>query len=156
MSDETVNVRYMVDDVASAVDFYAKHLGFTEQVDSPAFDVRCGHLRLRLSGQLRRPTDARRSPTGPRWVEKDPSHHMRPRERDRSAARRRCPLRNDVVTGTGGSQVLIEDPSGNLIELFQPAGVTAINSLTMTTEERYPTNSGRSVRWPRCCPASRT
>ncbi|MCU1352717.1 MAG: glyoxalase, partial [Acidimicrobiales bacterium] len=51
MSDETVNVRYMVDDVAAAVAFYTTHLGFTEQMSSPAFaDVRRGQLRLLISG----------------------------------------------------------------------------------------------------------
>ncbi len=90
MSDETVNVRYMVDDVASAVDFYTTHLGFTEQLNTPAFaDVRRGQLRLLLSGpaELRRPADARRCPTSARRVEPDPPHLLRPRDRDRSAAR---------------------------------------------------------------------
>jgi catechol 2,3-dioxygenase-like lactoylglutathione lyase family enzyme len=66
MSDETVNVRYMVDDVASAIDFYTTYLGFTVQTDTPAFaDVRRGHLRLLLSGpesSAGRPMPTGRSP----------------------------------------------------------------------------------------------
>jgi catechol 2,3-dioxygenase-like lactoylglutathione lyase family enzyme len=124
MSDETVNVRYMVDDVAAAVDFYTTHLGFTVQLSSPAFaDVRRGQLRLLLSGPQSSagrpmPDGAQPSPGGWNRI------HLIFADLDAEVARLRgegVPFRNDVVTGPGGSQILIEDPSGNLIELFQPA-----------------------------------
>ena len=125
MPDETVNVRYMVDDVASAVDFYTKHLGFTEQLNSPAFaDVRRGQLRLLISGpqsSAGRPMPDGEQPAPGGWnrihlIFDDLEAEI---ERLRSEG---VPFRNDVVTGPGGSQILIQDPSGNLIELFQPAG----------------------------------
>jgi catechol 2,3-dioxygenase-like lactoylglutathione lyase family enzyme len=125
MSDETVNVRYMVDDVAAAVAFYTTHLGFTEQMSSPAFaDVRRGSLRLLLSGPLSSagrpmPDGARPGPGG--WnrihlIFDDLSSEI---DRLRNEG---VPFRNDVVIGPGGSQILIEDPSGNLVELFERAG----------------------------------
>jgi catechol 2,3-dioxygenase-like lactoylglutathione lyase family enzyme len=125
MPDETVNVRYMVDDVASAVDFYTKHLGFTEQLSSPAFaDVRRGQLRLLLSGPQSSagramPDGAVPGPGGWNRI------HLIFSDLDAEVDRLRregVPFRNDVVTGPGGSQILIEDPSGNVVELFQPAG----------------------------------
>jgi catechol 2,3-dioxygenase-like lactoylglutathione lyase family enzyme len=124
MTDETVNVRYMVDDVDAAVAFYTTHLGFTLMSNSaPAFaDVIRGRLRLLLSG----PTSSagRAMPDGrePRpggWNR----IHLIVDDIDAETARLRAaglPFRNDVVTGPGGSQVLFDDPSGNPIELFQP------------------------------------
>jgi catechol 2,3-dioxygenase-like lactoylglutathione lyase family enzyme len=126
MSDETVNVRYMVDDVEAAVTFYTTHLGFAVRSTTlPAFaDVTRGHLRLLLSGPAssagRAMTDdTRPGPGGWNRI------HLVTDRLDGEIARLRdegVRFRNDVVTGPGGSQVLIEDPSGNLIELFQPAG----------------------------------
>jgi catechol 2,3-dioxygenase-like lactoylglutathione lyase family enzyme len=126
MSDDTVNVRYMVDDVASALDFYTKHLGFTETMQAlPAFaDVRRGQLRLLLSGpksSAGRPMADGATPAPGGW---NRIHLITP---DLAAEVERLrgegvTFRNDVVTGPGGSQILIEDPAGNLIELFQPAG----------------------------------
>jgi catechol 2,3-dioxygenase-like lactoylglutathione lyase family enzyme len=123
--DETVNVRYMVDDVAAAIDFYATHLGFTVLSSTPpAFaDVARGHLRLLLSGPQSSagramPDGAKPGPGG--W---NRIHLITPDlggEVDRLRSEG-VPFRNDVVTGPGGSQILIQDPSGNLIELFQPA-----------------------------------
>jgi catechol 2,3-dioxygenase-like lactoylglutathione lyase family enzyme len=121
----TVNVRYMVDDVDAAVAWYTKHLGFTLLSNAaPAFaDVTHGSLRLLLSG----PTSSagRAMPDGDRprpggW------NRIHPIVDDLSAevARLRAAgvrFRNDIVTGPGGSQILLIDPSGNLIELFQPA-----------------------------------
>ncbi|MDQ2677447.1 MAG: VOC family protein [Actinomycetota bacterium] len=124
MPDETVNVRYMVDDVAAAVAFYTTHLGFTEQMSSPAFaDVRRGQLRLLLSGpqsSAGRPMPDGAQPAPGGWnrihlIVADLSSEV-----DRLGAEG-VRFRNDVVTGPGGSQILIEDPSGNLVELFQPA-----------------------------------
>lgn len=125
MPDETVNVRYLVDDVAAAVDFYTSHLGFTEHLHSPAFaDVRRGSLRLLVSGPLSsagRPMADGERPGPGGWNR----IHLVVDDLDAEIARLRAegvPFRNDVVTGPGGSQVLLQDPSGNLVELFQPAG----------------------------------
>ncbi len=125
MPDETVNVRYMVDDVASAVDFYTSHLGFTEQLSSPAFaDVRRGNLRLLLSGpqsSAGRPMADGTRPGPGGWNRIHLVFADLTSEIDRLHSEG-VAFRNDVVTGPGGSQILIEDPSGNLVELFQPAG----------------------------------
>jgi len=124
MPEETVNVRYMVDDVGSAVDFYRTHLGFTVQLDTPAFaDVRRGQLRLLLSGphsSAGRPMADGATPGPGGW---NRIHLITPdlaTEVDRLRGEG-VRFRNDVVVGPGGSQILIEDPFGNLIELFQPA-----------------------------------
>jgi catechol 2,3-dioxygenase-like lactoylglutathione lyase family enzyme len=125
MPDETVNVRYMVDDVAASVDFYTKHLGFIEQFHSPAFaDVRRGQLRLLISGpksSAGRPMHDGAQPSPGGWNRIHLIFDDLEAEIDRLRAEG-VPFRNDVVTGPGGSQILIQDPSGNLIELFQPAG----------------------------------
>ena len=124
MAPETVNVRYMVDDVPSAVDFYTKHFGFTVGVNSPAFaDVFRGNLRLLLSGpqsSAGRPMPDGTHPAPGGWnrihfVVDDIAAEV---ERLRAEGVR---FRNDIVTGPGGKQILLDDPSGNPIELFQPA-----------------------------------
>ena len=77
VTEETVSVRYMVNDVPSAVDFYTKHFGFTVGMNAPAFaDVFRGNLRLLLSGprKLSRASHARRFAARPRWLEPDPLH----------------------------------------------------------------------------------
>ncbi len=120
----TVNVRYMVDDVAAAVAFYTTHLDFVLHSNAaPAFaDITRGDLRLLLSGKTssagRPMPDGRRAAPGG-WnrillIVGDLTAEV---ERLRAAGVR---FRNDIVTGPGGSQVLLEDPSGNLIELFKP------------------------------------
>ena len=124
-TDGTVNVRYMVDDVAAAMDFYMTHFGFQELSSAlPAFaDVRRGNLRLLLSGPnssagRAMPDGARPGPGGWNRI------HFVTADLAGEVARLRAAgvtLRNDVVTGPGGSQILIQDPAGNLIELFQPA-----------------------------------
>ena len=124
--DETVTVRYLVDDVASATDFYTSHLGFTLAMNAPPAiaDVRRGQLRLLLSGptsSAARPMADGAQPGPGGW---NRLHLITPdlaAEIDRLRGEG-VELRNDVVKGPGGSQVLIKDPSGNLIELFQPAG----------------------------------
>ena len=126
MTDEFVNVRYMVDDVEAAVAFYTTHLGFTVLSNAaPAFaDVARGPLRLLLSGPMssagRAMPDGRRpEPGGWNRIHLVVDDIASETERLRAAG---LPFRNDVVTGPGGSQILLQDPSGNLVELFQPAG----------------------------------
>jgi catechol 2,3-dioxygenase-like lactoylglutathione lyase family enzyme len=125
LDDSTVNVRYMVDDVAAAIDFYTNHFGFTVGLCAPpAFaDVTRGGLRLLLSGpqsSAGRPmTDGERpGPGGWNRIHFITDDLVGDVERLREAGVR---FRNDVVTGPGGSQILAQDPAGNLIELFQPA-----------------------------------
>ena len=125
MSDTTVNVRYMVDDVEAAVEWYTKHLGFSLLSNhAPAFaDVRRGALRLLLSGPLSSagrpmPDGERPSPGGWNRIHLIVDDLTVEVERLRVAGVR---FRNDVVTGPGGSQILLIDPSGNMVELFQPA-----------------------------------
>jgi catechol 2,3-dioxygenase-like lactoylglutathione lyase family enzyme len=120
----TVNVRYMVDDVSSAVDFYTSHLGFAVLSDaSPAFaDVARGDLRLLLSGpksSAGRPMPDGHTPGPGGWNRLhfivDDLRAEVDRLRGEGVA-----FRNDIVTGPGGQQILLEDPSGNVVELFQP------------------------------------
>lgn len=127
MDDELVSVRYLVDDVEAAIAFYTTHLGFTVRMSAaPAFaDVARGRLRLLLSGPLS--SAGRAMPDGAvpcagGWnrihlIFDDLAAEV---ERLRAAG---VPFRNDVISGPGGQQVLIQDPAGNLIELFQPAEV---------------------------------
>lgn len=122
---DTVNVRYMVDDVDAAVDFYTKHFGFELGTNAaPAFaDVTRGPLRLLLSGpqsSAGRPMPDGRKPEPGGWnriefVVDDISKEV---ERLCVAGLR---FRNDIVTGPGGKQILVEDPAGNAVEIFQPA-----------------------------------
>jgi catechol 2,3-dioxygenase-like lactoylglutathione lyase family enzyme len=124
--NEMVNVRYMVDDVDTAIEFYTKHLGFELRTSAgPAFaDVTRGNLRLLLSG----PTSSAGRPM-PDGTKPGPGGwnriHLLFDDIDAEVARLRqagLSFRNDIVTGPGGSQILLEDPSGNVVELFQPAG----------------------------------
>ena len=121
----TVNVRYMVDDVEAAIAFYTTHLGFTLISKTlPAFaDVARGDLRLLLSGPTssagRAMPDGRRpAPGGWNRIHLVVDQLAPEVERLRAA---RVKFRNDIVTGPGGSQIVLDDPSGNPIELFQPA-----------------------------------
>jgi catechol 2,3-dioxygenase-like lactoylglutathione lyase family enzyme len=125
MSETTVNVRYMVNDVQTAIDWYTKHLGFSLLSNqAPAFaDVRRGSLRLLLSGPASsagRPMPDGEQPRPGGWNRIHLIVDDLPAEvtRLRAAGAR---FRNDIVTGPGGSQILLIDPSGNLVELFQPA-----------------------------------
>jgi catechol 2,3-dioxygenase-like lactoylglutathione lyase family enzyme len=125
--DDLVSVRYLVDDVDAAVDFYTSHLGFTVRSSAaPAFaDVVRGRLRLLLSGPASsagRPMPDGRTPEAGGWnrihlIVQDIAVEV---ERLRTEG---VPFRNDIVSGPGGQQILLEDPAGNLVELFQPAGV---------------------------------
>lgn len=125
MHEDTVNVRYMVDDVAAAIDFYTRHFGFTVQSNhAPAFaDVVRGNLRLLLSGpgsSAGRPMPDGRRPGPGGWNR----IHLLVDDIDVEVQRLRdagLSFRNDIVSGPGGKQILVDDPSGNPIELFQPA-----------------------------------
>ena len=122
----TVQVRYIVRDVDAAIAFYCAHLGFTEVMHpAPAFAMlQRGDLRLVLSapnpsagGGQPMPDGRQQEPGG--WnrfaVEVDDLEAAVARLRAAGVA-----FRNDIVTGVGGKQILVEDPSGNPIELFQP------------------------------------
>src|SRR6478736_2975460 len=121
-TDETVNVRYLVDDVEKSIAFYTEHFGFSVlNAFPPAFaDVRRGQLRLLLSGpqsSAGRPMADGTKPEPGGWnrihfIIADLATEV---DRLREAG---VTFRNDVVTGPGGSQILAEDPAGNLIELF--------------------------------------
>jgi catechol 2,3-dioxygenase-like lactoylglutathione lyase family enzyme len=123
--EQMVNVRYMVDDVQVAIGFYTSHLGFTLRSSAaPAFaDVTRGNLRLLLAGPAssagRAMPDGRKpGPGGWNRI------HLIVPDIDSEVARLRADgvaFRNDIVTGPGGKQILIEDPAGNVVELFEPA-----------------------------------
>jgi catechol 2,3-dioxygenase-like lactoylglutathione lyase family enzyme len=124
MDHQTVNVRYLVDDVAAALDFYTTHFDFAIRTSAPpAFaDVTRGNLRLLLSGPASsagRPMPDGRQPGPGGWnrihlILDDIEGEV---ERLRAAG---VPFRNEIITGPGGRQILLDDPSGNPIELFQP------------------------------------
>ncbi|WP_182880926.1 VOC family protein [Microbispora sp. H10949] len=121
--DRFAGVRYIVDDVQAAVDFYTTHLGFTLRGGAaPAFaDVVRGPLRLLLSGPAS--SGARATPDDAGAAGRN-RVHLIVDDLDTEVARLRAaglPFRSDVVTGPGGRQILLADPAGNLIELFQPA-----------------------------------
>jgi len=123
-SNEMVSVRYMVDDVPKAVDFYTKLLGFEVLTNFPPFaDVARGRLRLLLSGPQSSagrpmPDGAKPGPGGWNRI------HLIVDDIEAEVARLRAagaPFRNDIISGPGGKQILLQDPSGNVVELFQPA-----------------------------------
>jgi catechol 2,3-dioxygenase-like lactoylglutathione lyase family enzyme len=129
MTDETVHVRYIVSDVAAALDFYTTHLGFTVLTHAlPAFaDVRRGNLRLLLSGPASsagRPLPDGREPQPGGWNRL----HFVVDDIDAEVGRLRASgltFRSEIISGPGGSQVVLDDPSGNPIELFQQRSRTA-------------------------------
>lgn len=122
---ETVNVRYMVDDVEAAIAWYTTHLGFSLLSSyAPAFaDVQRGALRLLLSGPTSsagRPMPDGEKPAPGGWNR----IHIIVDDLNAEVVRLRragVMFRNDIVTGPGGAQILLIDPSGNVVELFQPA-----------------------------------
>jgi len=125
-NNEVVNVRYMVNDVDDSIAFYTKLLGFEILTSAaPAFaDVRRGNLRLLLAGpksSAGRPMPDGTKPGPGGWNR----IHFIVDDIDAEVARLRAAdatFRNDIVEGPGGKQILLLDPSGNVVELFQPAG----------------------------------
>ena len=126
MSEAIVNVRYLVNDVSESIAWYTEHLGFSLLTNAaPAFaDVQRGNLRLLLSGpksSAGRPMQDGATPAPGGWnrihlIVEDLAAEV---EKLRAAG---ISFRNDIVKGPGGSQILLIDPSGNYVELFQPAG----------------------------------
>lgn len=125
MPETKVSVRYMVEDVGAAIAFYTTHLGFTlESNSAPAFaSVTRGDMRLLLSGKTssgaRAMPDGRQPvPGGWNRIQVPVADLAAEVTRLRAAGLR---FRNNIVKGVGGSQILLDDPSGNPIELWQPA-----------------------------------
>jgi catechol 2,3-dioxygenase-like lactoylglutathione lyase family enzyme len=121
--DQYASVRYLVDDVQTAVDFYTSHLGFTLNTSAaPAFaDVVRGPLRLLLSGPTS--SGARATPYDATTAGRN-RIHLTVDDLDAEIDRLHSTglsFRGDVIAGPGGRQILLADPAGNLIELFQPA-----------------------------------
>ena len=122
---EMISVRYMVDDVEKAIAFYTTFLGFEVLTNFGAVfaDVARGRLRLLLSGPNSSagrpmPDGAKPGPGGWNRI------HLIVEDLEAEVSRLRAagaPFRNDVVEGPVGKQILLQDPSGNMVELFQPA-----------------------------------
>lgn len=123
---DMVNVRYLVTDVAASIDFYTGYFGFSVRTSAaPAFaDVTRGHLRLLLSGPASsagRPMPDGTKPSAGGWNR----IHLIVEDIDAEVARLReagIRFRSDIISGPGGKQIVLDDPSGNPVELFQPAG----------------------------------
>lgn len=121
--DQYASVRYLVEDVQAAIDFYTDHLGFRLNTSAaPAFaDVVRGPLRLLLSGPSS--SGARATPDDADTAGRN-RIHLVVEDLDAEIDRLRAAqvaFRSDVVAGPGGRQILVADPAGNLVELFQPA-----------------------------------
>jgi catechol 2,3-dioxygenase-like lactoylglutathione lyase family enzyme len=132
--DQLASVRYLVDDVQAAVDFYTTHLGFTLRTSAAsAFaDVVRGPLRLLLSGPAS--SGARATPDDAATAGRN-RIHLIVEDLDAEIDRLRSAgvsFRSDVVAGPGGRQILLTDPAGNLIELFEPAGRPATTTPAAT------------------------
>ncbi len=131
---EIVSVRYMVDDVQKAVDFYTKFLSFNILTSfPPAFaDVARGNLRLLLSGPgssagRPMPDGAKPGPGGWNRI------HLIVDDIEAEVARLRdagASFRNDILSGPGGKQILLQDPAGNVIEIFQAGAANAMGRAT--------------------------
>ena len=125
MATQHVNVRYMVNDVQESVDWYTRHLGFTLLSSAaPAFaDIERGALRVLLSGEKSSagrpmPDGAKPAPGGWNRFELVVDDIEAEVEKLRASGLK---FRNDIVRGPGAAQILLEDPSGNVVELFEPA-----------------------------------
>jgi catechol 2,3-dioxygenase-like lactoylglutathione lyase family enzyme len=124
-TDDMVSVRYMVDDVEEAIEFYTKFLDFEviTHFGAPFADVKRGNLRLLLAGpesSAGRPMPDGTKPGPGGWNR----IHLIVDDLEAEVARLRdagAPFRNDIIVGPGGRQILLQDPSGNVVELFEPA-----------------------------------
>jgi predicted enzyme related to lactoylglutathione lyase len=124
MKTDQVNIRYIVNDVTAAIEFYTTHLGFTIGINNaPAFaDVTRGNMRLLLSGRTSSagramPDGTLPVPGGWNRIELVVENLASEVAKLKAAGLK---FRNDIVTGPGGSQILLIDPSGNFVELFEP------------------------------------
>ena len=127
----TVSVRYIVDDVDAAIEFYCRHLGFHEDMHpAPAFAMLSrGDLRLVLSAPAGGPGGGQAMPDGtlPQpggWNR----FQLEVADLEQTVAELRANgarFRNNIVTGVGGKQILVEDPAGNPVELFEPTRAEA-------------------------------
>ena len=122
----TVSVRYFVDDVDAAIDFYTQHLGFTVAMrPAPSFAILArGDLRLLLNaaggpGGATQPMPDGRKPEPGGWNRIQLEIEDLEGEVD-TLRKAGAKFRNDIVTGFGGKQILLDDPAGNPIELFEP------------------------------------
>jgi catechol 2,3-dioxygenase-like lactoylglutathione lyase family enzyme len=122
----TVQVRYIVDDVDAAIAFYCEHLGFHEELHpAPTFAMLSrGDLRLVLSAPGGGPGGGQAMPDG-RMPEPGGWNRFAIEVSDIAATvdtlrKAGASFRNDIVTGVGGKQTLVDDPSGNPVELFEP------------------------------------
>ncbi len=122
----TVSVRYIVNDVEAAIEFYTRSLGFTVSMHpAPSFAMLArGDLRLLLNattgpGGASQPMPDGRKPEPGGWnrVQLEVANIEDEVERLRSAG---ANFRNEILTGMGGKQILVDDPAGNPIELFEP------------------------------------
>ncbi|MEX2160621.1 MAG: VOC family protein [Anaerolineales bacterium] len=118
-------IRYLVSDVDKSIEFYTKLLGFEkgEQFGSAFASVHRGDLELWLAGpqsSAARPMPDGRKPEPGGWnrlvIEVEDLAAMVAKLKAEGAT-----FRNEIVSGPGGQQILVEDPSGNVVELFQPA-----------------------------------
>jgi catechol 2,3-dioxygenase-like lactoylglutathione lyase family enzyme len=130
--DQYASVRYLVDDVEAAVDFYTTHLGFRLNSSAGAAfaDVVRGPLRLLLSGPAS--SGARATPADATMPGRNRIHLILD-DLDADVERLRdagLSFRSDLVSGPGGRQILLADPAGNLIELFEPARQPAVTPST--------------------------
>jgi catechol 2,3-dioxygenase-like lactoylglutathione lyase family enzyme len=124
----TVSVRYITDDVDAAVDFYVERLGFNVEMHPPGAGFAMlarGDLRLLLNqpgaGGAGQSTPDGRSPEPGGWNR----FQIEVSDLEREVAALRAAgatFRNEIVSGRAGSQILLDDPAGNPVELFQPAG----------------------------------
>jgi len=163
-----ISVRYIVDDVDAAIDFYCRELGFHEDMHpAPSFAMLShGDLRLVLSAPGGGPGGGQSMPDGtlPQpggWnrfqLEVEDIEATVSRLREQGAR-----FRNDIVTGVGGDQILVEDPAGNPIELFQPTIPEAHLSAPRCETAQQPTpgrtapGGRQAIRTYGPCPARRT
>ena len=123
-----IRMRYMVNDVQEAVDFYTQHLGFEVKMENLPYFAMLTRDGVDFvvsppfgpGGAAKPMNDGRMPEAGTGWNRLIINVDDLPAEIERLRAAN-VRFRNDIATGPGGSEVLLDDPSGNPIELFQPA-----------------------------------